>query len=558
MSAGVIFYINEWIDEQDFKLLLKFSRYLGREEGKSKFSIDLNKLSEVLRRSELKPSDILDVLMSYEVEFERGSMDDIKRLVENYVPRIIVELYGRDIVFVPNFFLGDTIKDLRGEGKLIYDKNSKVFKLAKPMHLFDIINTLKKRGIDVVNRTGIEERIELPLKLAFKGTLRDYQTEALEAWRKNVYRGIISLPTGTGKTVIAIAAMAEVNVKTLVVTYTKEQMFQWRDKIVEFTDVSPAIVGLFYGNEKRVAPITITTYQSAFRYVDILAMGFSMLIVDEVHHLPADKFRFIAENMYAPIRLGLSATVIREDGRHTDLFPLMGGIVYNKTLQELIEKGYVAPFRVERVYVQLTSDEKKKYKDLLERYKKLAKNRVFEQLLADSRRGDMGALEAIKVRSELRSLVHNAEKKIDAIIKIVNKELENNSKILIFTQYIEQAKKIAEKLSTYYIVGDLDEDARKKRLEMFKQGAVRVLVLTTVGDEGIDIPDANVGIIVAGTGSRRQFIQRLGRLLRPLPGKEARLYEVIVKGTFEEAESRKRREALKMLFEGLLVEEEVQ
>lgn len=93
---------------------------------------------------------------------------------------------------------------------------------------------------------------------------------------------------------------------------------------------------------------------------------------------------------------------------------------------------------------------------------------------------------------------------------------------------------------------------------MFKQGAVRVLVLTTVGDEGIDIPDANVGIIVAGTGSRRQFIQRLGRLLRPLPGKEARLYEVIVKGTFEEAESRKRREALKMLFEGLLVEEEVQ
>ncbi len=553
----MIFYVNEWIDEHDFKVLLKFSRYLGREEGKSKFSIDLNKLSEALKRSELKSSEVLDILMSYEVEFEKGSIDDVKKLIENHMPRVIVERHGRDIVFIPNFFLGDTVKDLREENKIIYDRNSKVFKLTKPMHLFSVINTLRRRGVEVENRVGIEEKMELPLKIVFRGTLRDYQSEALESWRKNGYKGIVSLPTGTGKTVIAIAAMAEVNVKTLIVTYTKEQMFQWRDKIIEFTDIPPVSIGLFYGSEKKVAPITITTYQSAFRYVDMLTMGFSMLIVDEVHHLPADKFRFIAESMYAPIRLGLSATVIREDGRHTELFPLMGGIVYSKTLQELIERGYVAPFRIERVYVQLTADEKKKYKELLERYKKLAKNRTFEELLADSRKGDIGALEAIKIRSELRSLVHNAKKKMEAIIKIVDRELKNNSKILIFTQYVEQAKKIAEELSTHYIVGDLDEDTRKRRLEMFRQGVVRVLVLTTVGDEGIDIPDANVGIIVAGTGSKRQFIQRLGRLLRPLPGKEARLYEVIVRNTFEEAESRKRREALKILFEGLIIEEEI-
>ncbi|MCS7111638.1 MAG: DEAD/DEAH box helicase [Ignisphaera sp.] len=556
MSSSIVFYISEWIDEHDFKVLLKFSRYLGREGGRSKFSIDLNKLSEALKRSELKSSEVLDILMSYEVEFERGGIEDVKKLIESYLPRIVVEQHGRDIVFAPNLFLGDIIKDLREENKLIYDKNSKVFKLAKPMHLFDVINTLRKRGIEVVNRVGITERMDLPLKVVFKGTLRDYQIEALEAWKKNGFKGIISLPTGTGKTIIGLAAMAEVNVKTLVVTYTKEQMFQWRDKVIQFTNIPPANIGLFYSSEKRVAPVTMTTYQSAFRYIDTLAAGFSMLIVDEVHHLPADKFRFIAENMYAPIRLGLSATVIREDGRHTDLFPLMGGVVYNRTLQELIERGYIAPFRVERIYVQLTPDERKRYKELLEKYKKLARNRKFEELLADSRRGDTGALEAIKVRSELRSLVHNAERKMEAIIRLVDRELKSDSKIIVFTQYVEQAKRIAEELSTYYIVGDLDDDLRKSRLDMFRQGYIRVLVLTTVGDEGIDVPDANVGIIVAGTGSKRQFIQRLGRLLRPLPGKEARLYEVIVKGTFEEAESRKRREALKILFEGLVIEEE--
>jgi superfamily II DNA or RNA helicase len=557
MIANIIFYVDEWIEESDFKLLLKFSKYLGREAGRSKFSIDLNKLSEALRKSELKPADVLDLLISYGVEFERGSIEDVRKLLENYMPHIVVEFYGRDIVLIPNFFLGDFAKDLREEGKLVYDKNIKAFKLTKPMYFFDVIDVFKKRGVEVVNKTGIHERLELPLKLIFKGALRDYQVEALEAWRRNGYKGIISLPTGTGKTIVAIAAMADVNVKTLIVTYTKEQMFQWRDKIIEFTDVSPVIIGFFYGSEKRVTPITITTYQSAFRYVTMLASNFSMLIVDEVHHLPADKFRFIAENMYAPIRLGLSATVIREDGRHVDLFPLMGGVVYSKTLQELTERGYIAPFRVERIYVQFTSEEKKKYKELLDRYKKLAKNRTFEQLLADSRKGDVGALEAIKIRSELRSLVHNAEKKIEAVMKIVDKELKNNSKILIFTQYVEQAKNIAEKLSTYYIIGDLDEESRKKRLEMFKQGTIKILVLTTVGDEGIDVPDANVGIIVAGTGSKRQFIQRLGRLLRPLPGKEARLYEVVVKGTFEETESRKRREALRILFEGLMIEDEL-
>uniref|UniRef100_A0A7C2VAT8 DNA 3'-5' helicase n=1 Tax=Ignisphaera aggregans TaxID=334771 RepID=A0A7C2VAT8_9CREN len=555
MARNLVFYVKEWLEREDFELFLKFSRYLGREDGMSKFVIDLNRLEKAVKNKEIEPSEIVDMFANYEIEFENGSIDDIKKLVESLMPRVTIKIVGREVVLVPHTFLGEKVKDLMEKRWIRYDHGQKVFRLTKPMFLFDTIEALKSRGISVQNDTGINEKNELPIKITFKGELRDYQVEALEAWRRNGYKGVVALPTGAGKTIIAIAAIAELNVRTLIVSYTKEQMFQWGDKIASFTDVPRTLIGYFYGSEKRLAPITIITYQSAYRYIDTLSPYFSLLIVDEVHHLPADKFRFIAENMFARYRLGLSATVIREDGRHIELFPLMGGVVYSKSLYELAERGYIAQFSVKTVKVGLTPDEKKRYKELSEKYRELARGRSFEEILEEAKRGNPKALEAVKVRSEMRMLVHNAQEKLKAIEDIVARELEQGSKILIFTQYVDQAKQIAERLGTYYIVGELDETTRRRRLEAFKQGLVRVLVLTTVGDEGIDVPDANVGIVVAGTSSRRQFIQRLGRLLRPAPGKQAKLYEIVVKGTFEEAESRKRKEALKMLFQDLIVEQ---
>jgi superfamily II DNA or RNA helicase len=551
-NLNIVFYIDEWIDDDDFSLFLQFARYLGKERNKTKFAIDVNKLSQALKEKKITPSDILDLLIGYDAVFESGSIDDVKKLMENHMPTVTIEKNINDLYLKPNFYLGELIKDLREKHILIYDRNRKAFRIAKPMYLFHVIDVLKKRGIEVVDMSGIKREEPLPIKPLFKGILRDYQQEAFEAWKKNNYKGIIALPTGTGKTVIAIAALAELGVRTLIVTFTKEQMFQWAEKIVEFTDIPKSLIGFFYANEKRLAPITITTYYSAFRYVDVLAPHFSLLIIDEVHHLPADKFKFIAENSYADLRMGLSATVVREDGRHVELFPLMGGIVYAKTLQELAERGYIAPFDVITRRVSLTPEERTRYRELLEKFKKLAHGREFKQLVEDAKKGDIIAMEALKIRSELRELIANSERKIEEIKKIVNEELAKGSKILIFTQYVEQAKRIAEALNTYCIVGELDENTRKMRLESFKSGVVRVLVLTTVGDEGLDIPDANVGIIATGTGSKRQFIQRLGRILRPVPGKEARLYEVIVKGTYEEAESKRRKEALKALFEQLV------
>ncbi len=542
--SSIVFYISEWIDPDDYELLKKFARYLGRDRRGSKFVIDVNRLAENLQSGELKPEDVIDLLTGYDAEFIEGSIDDITKILESYIPRVVIKRVGHEILLEPNTYLGDTIKDLREKGILRYDRNRRVFVLAKPMYFFDVVSSLRNRGLNVIDETGFRERIELPIRLTFRGSLRPYQEEALEAWRKNGYKGVISLPTGAGKTIVAIAALCELSVRTLIVTYTKEQMFQWEEKILEFTDAPKHMIGLFYGESKRIAPITISTYQSAFRYIETLSPYFSMLIVDEVHHLPADKFRHIAENALARFRMGLSATVVREDGKHTELFPLMGGLVYHKSATELADEGYLAPFKIITVKVSLTPDEKLKYKRLLDQYRKLAAGHTFEELLALAKQSDPKAIEAIRIRSELRQLVHNAVEKLEAVKKIVEHELERDSKILIFTQYVEQAKRIAEYIGAHYVTGELDEVTRKRRLTMFKNGDIRVLVLTTVGDEGIDIPDANVGIIVAGTGSRRQFIQRLGRLLRPAPGKEARLYEIIVKDTFEEQESKRRRQIL--------------
>ncbi|MFN4046613.1 MAG: helicase-related protein, partial [Acidilobaceae archaeon] len=149
---------------------------------------------------------------------------------------------------------------------------------------------------------------------------------------------------------------------------------------------------------------------------------------------------------------------------------------------------------------------------------------------------------ALKLHAEIRNIIQYSESKLKAVEEIVKKELANGNKIIVFTQYKEQAEEIGGRVEGHVLHGDLKDKEREAVIRQFKEAKTGVLIVTTVGDEGLDIPDANVGVFVSGTGSRRQFIQRLGRLLRPAPGKRAVLYEIIVAGTSEEFQSRRRRE----------------
>uniref|UniRef100_A0A7J3ZKU8 DNA 3'-5' helicase n=1 Tax=Fervidicoccus fontis TaxID=683846 RepID=A0A7J3ZKU8_9CREN len=530
---SIRYRVKGWLSREDFDELLKFSDYLGREGLEIKFVINPEKaekngygveeIREVFSKLSGKiPQRVIEVL-----ESEARKQNSV-----------VLELEGANFVIRPQMFLGERLSALKGV--LRYDRKRRVF-LVKPGMLSQLLERLSAMGITVIDRTGLPAVQPLPQRIEFTGKLRDYQSEAIRAWEENGRRGVIALPTGSGKTVVGIAAIARLSERTLIIAYTKEQLLQWIEKIEELTSAPKHLVAPFYSEEKRLAPITVSTYQTAYRYIEELAFRFSLLIVDEVHHLPADKFKTIALGMYSPHRMGLSATVVREDGKHTELFPLMGGIVYYKTPQELVERGYLAPFVNQIVKVDLSEEERRRYEELKKVYKALAQGMQFQELLSRAQRGDQKAAQALKVHSELKQLIHKSERKLEAVRRVVEKELGSGSKILIFTQYVDQAEKIGEMLGAPVLTGSTEPKLRKRVLEEFKASPTGVLVITTVGDEGLDVPDVNVGIVVAGTGSRRQFVQRLGRLLRPKPGKIARMYEIIVRGTEEEALARRRK-----------------
>jgi len=525
------FYIQRWLDEETFRKLLTFSRFVVRDPEKgSVFVID----PERAKKNRLKLDDIKSLLEEIGVEVDEGELKELEKELPNYD----VEFYlrGEKVIIKPHVYLMDLVKDYYEQGVLKYNKGEKVFE-THPYYYNFLKTRFEENGLKV-------KELELKVKdvnINFRGELREYQKEALDVWLEKG-SGVIALPTGAGKTVIGIGAIAYVKKSALVVTFTKEQMMQWRDSILRFTDVEKSMVGLYYSGEKNVKPITVTTYHTAYRHMGELADKFEVLVIDEAHHLPADKFKVIALSSFASRRLALSATPVREDGKHEELFKLMGGLIYFKTPQELIQKGFLAPYEIIQVKVELTPQEKLEYNKLLNKFRSLAKGRKVSQLLELVKKGEEDAVEAIKVYNELKKLTNLAKKKVEKVKEIVEKEKGN--KILIFTQYVEQAEEIANLLKAFLITGKMSKSERERVLSVFKGIKSGVLVLTTVGDEGLDIPDANVGIIVTGTGSRRQFIQRLGRLLRPSNGKKARLYELVTKGTAEEYQAVRRKEII--------------
>ncbi len=527
------FKIRKWLSDSEFKELLEFSDYLGYREGCKVFRINYEKM----RRNRYTYRDILAKLKEYNAEIDSLLERRIEELSE-YENTVVVEYDP-----INNLFIVASKEYLKPylykfSQRITYRKG-KGYKV-KPYMIYNVISELEHYGFKIIDKDNVLSPKKLPRLISFTGELRSYQKEALDKWIENNKRGIIALPTGSGKTVIAIAAITVAEAYSLIVVFTKDQLMQWIDKIKEFTDAGE-LVGSYYSDEKNLRPITVTTYQTAFKKINIFSTRFDFLVVDEAHHLPADKFRAIAMGSSAIYRMGLSATVAREDGKHEEIFPLMGGVVYSKRASELVQEGYLAPFVVRAVYAQLTPTEKKTYDMLRKEYRRHSLGRRFEEILRLAQKGDPHAIQAVRINAKIKSILAMSEGKIKSIERIIDDELRKGSKILVFTQYKTQAEKIAERTNALLLHGDLDARTRKAILDKFRTMDSGVLVVTTLGDEGLDIPDVNVGILASGTSSSRQFVQRLGRLVRPKPGKSAILYDIILKGTSEEYQARKRR-----------------
>ncbi len=540
----------QWLEEDDFKELLKVSDYIGFENEYRVFILNIKKALQ----NNYTLSDVKSLIEELGLEVE-GSWREVEDVFRNYsatiewdstrgIVRVKYPVLVDKLVKSVTASLSSTIKYRR---RVDSTTNTVLLEIL-PYYAHSLIKRLRDLGLVIRDPNGLFTPKPLVIKPELKNiSLRSYQEEALQLWIKNNYKGIIALPTGSGKSIIALAAITNTAVRTLIVVYTKEQAFQWREFLLKYTSIPPNMVGLFYSEEKRLSPITIITYQSGFRYINQISPYFEMIIVDEVHHLPAEKFKYIALHSLAHFRMGLSATPEREDGKHEELFPLMGGVVYYKSPSELVEQGYLSPYQLVTVRVKLDKEEILKYKQLRQLYSQYSKGKTFTEILEEARRGILESIEALKIHSELRKLIALSKSKINKAVELAIKEYESGNKVIVFTQYIDQARDIAEKTKGLLLIGEMPENERKRVLETFKHSPRGILVVTTVGDEGIDIPDANVGIIVSGTGSRRQFIQRLGRLLRPkTKGMYARLYEIIVEKTPEEYQLKKRRSAIDM------------
>ncbi len=385
----------------------------------------------------------------------------------------------------------------------------------------------------------------LPYDLQLDLTPREYQAQAVAAWLRAGARGLIELPTGAGKTVVALDAIARLRVRTLVVVPTIELLRQWRSEIIARLGAPGSGVGATGGGEHHIGPITIITYDSAAMRRRRLS-GYGLVVFDEVHHLPAQSYRAIVEKCRAPWRLGLSATLERADGRHDDLAALIGPLVFARTAAELAADKHIAAYREKRVYVDLTPDEELRYAALMAEWRwYVATHRnvlgggpgLFHALVQRSGY-DAAARRALQAHHEARLVALNATAKIAAIEELLLRHARD--KVIVFSEYVELVERISTTLLLPAITYRTPAAERRAILTGFRSGGLSKLVTGRVLNEGVDVPDANVAIIASGSASMREYVQRLGRVLRPKPS-EARLYELISRRTTERSAARRRR-----------------
>ena len=338
--------------------------------------------------------------------------------------------------------------------------------------------------------------------------IREYQKHAAEGFW-NGGSGVVVLPCGAGKTIVGAAAMAEAKATTLILVTNTVAARQWRDELIRRTTLTADEIGEYSGAKKEIRPVTIATYQvmttrrgGLYTHLDLFdSRDWGLIIYDEVHLLPAPIFRFTAD-IQSRRRLGLTATLIREDGLEGDVFSLIGPKRYDVPWKEIEAQGYIAPADCVEVRVTLTDEERLNYAtaepDARYRYcaTTVSKTEIVEEL----------------------ALLHKKDQ------------------VLIIGQYLEQIDEIGAFLNAPVIKGDTPVKERERLYQSFRIGEISCLVVSKVANFSIDLPEASIAIQVSGSfGSRQEEAQRLGRILRPkADGRGARFYSVVARDTIDQ------------------------
>ncbi len=372
---------------------------------------------------------------------------------------------------------------------------------------------------------------------------RPFQTEGLVAWERARGRGVVVLPTGAGKSHVAVLAIEAKRRSTLVVAPTLDLVHQWYD-LLGATFAVP--IGLVGGGEHDVKPITVTTYDSAYLHMDHLGARFGLLVFDECHHLPGAAYALAARACLAPYRLGLTATPERTDGRDAELSALVGPIVYRKDIVEL-SGDYLAEYETQRVAIALSSDERAEYDSeravyrtfVVEHGIRMAQPSGWGEFVMLSSQSADGRRAMAAYRRQ-RALSFAAPGKLDYLDHLLH--LHRNDRALVFTADNATAYAVSRRFLIPAITHQTKVKERSAILGGLSSGRFRGVATSKVLNEGVDVPDANVAIVLSGSGSVREHVQRLGRILRKKGDKHAVLYELVTENTAETYTSERRRE----------------
>lgn len=369
-----------------------------------------------------------------------------------------------------------------------------------------------------------------------------HQQEALAAWESAGRRCIVVLPTGAGKSLVAELAIAACQRSALVVAPTLDLMAQWYDLLGTAFGTE---IGLLGGGYHEVRDLTVATYDSAHLKMEQLGSRFGLLVFDECHHLPSPAYLLAAEASIAPWRLGLTATLERADGREALLDERVGPVVYARSIKELAG-SHLAEYETVRLAVQLTPDEASRHSAARETYRAFVRSSGiymgspegwgrFVMLSSRSREGRR----AFRAYREQKDIATASEGKLEVLEGLLRQH--GKDRVLVFTQDNETVYRISRRFLIPALTHQTDVKERRELLARFREGRYPALVTSRVLNEGVDVPEANVAVVLSGSGSVREHVQRLGRILRRREGKRATLYEVVTAGTGEEHTSARRR-----------------
>jgi superfamily II DNA or RNA helicase len=410
---------------------------------------------------------------------------------------------------------------------------------APAMRYPDVLGALDRRGVDYED----DALASTDLALASAYDLRGYQQDALDAWQENDRRGVLELPTGSGKTVIGLKAIEAVGETALVVVPTIDLLTQWTRELAAEFDCE---LGQLGGGEQTVGDVTVATYDSAYLRADDLGDRFGLVVFDEVHHLGGAEFQTIARLLAAPARLGLTATFERPDNEHETVAALVGDCVYRLSADDLAG-DHLADYDVKRIEVPLTSEERERYEaaqgtftDYLQQSNIQFRSGSDYQELVKRSGTDPRAREALLAKQRARRIVRESDAKVRELEGILDDH--RRDRVIVFTASTDLVYRLSERYLIPAITHETSASEREAILDRFRRGDYSRVVTANVLDEGVDVPDANVAVVVAGSGSEREFTQRLGRILRPKDdGSRALLYELVSADTAEERVANRRR-----------------